>query len=243
MKHISLLIVLLSFTIHSQTNNLDQLLPKGKLVFEDNFNRNAKVETKEDLGLGWRTNSKTRAGGHKQADLRDGKLFIEMYKDADHSTSILHAAPFDDGIVKVKFQMLNPKGFRLNFNDPKAKDLSHAGHVCQVSITPKQIGIMDQITGLFSMDIYNKRKEGTDKKVIAELVKNKSKTFKATLELNHWYEITIVFQEETLTVFIDNQVVGEFKSAGFDHKVKDNIAFSLDSSSAEFDDLRIYSLD
>jgi hypothetical protein len=243
MKNIILLLIMTFTNIHSQNINLDKLLPKAKLVFEDNFNRNEKDETLEDLGLGWKTNSESRAGGHKQADLRDGKLFIEMYKDADHSTSILHAAPFDDGIVKVKFQMLNPKGFRLNFNDPKAKDLSHAGHVCQVSFTPKQIGIVDQITGIFSMDIYNKRKEGIDKKVIAELVKNKSKTFKANLEINHWYEITIIFQQETLTVFIDNQVVGEFKSAGFDHKVKDNIAFSLDSSSAEFDDLRIWSLD
>ncbi|WP_366182426.1 family 16 glycoside hydrolase [Flavobacterium ovatum] len=243
MKNILFLFLITFTNMHSQTVDVNKLISKAKLVFEDNFNRNEKEETIEDLGLGWRTNSKTRAGGHKQADLRDGKLFIEMYKEADHSTSILHSAPFDDGIVKVKFQMLNPKGFKLNFNDPKAKELSHAGHICQVSITPNKIGVTDQITGVFGMDIYNKRKDGVDKKLIQELLKDKSKTFKTNLELNHWYEITIVIQQETISVFIDNQFVGELKSAGFDHKEKENIALSLASSSSEFDDLRIWSLD
>ena len=49
---------------------------RGRLIFEDNFNRNELQEDKEEVGNGWSTNSASRAGGHKQADLRDGTLHI-----------------------------------------------------------------------------------------------------------------------------------------------------------------------
>jgi hypothetical protein len=58
----------------------------------------------------------------------------------------------------VKFQILNPKGFQLNFNHPNAKDLLHAGYIYQLNFKPEQISAMDQITGIFGMDNYNKRK-------------------------------------------------------------------------------------
>ena len=47
---------------------------KGKLIFEDSFDRNESQETKDEIGNGWGINSKSRAGGNKQADLRDGAL-------------------------------------------------------------------------------------------------------------------------------------------------------------------------
>ncbi|MGA9639464.1 hypothetical protein [Flavobacterium sp.] len=243
MNYFSLFLVSSLVSLHAQDKKISLLTSKAKLIFEDNFNREEKNDALEDLGLGWQTNSKARASGHKQADLREGVLFIEKYKNADHSTSILHAAPFDDGIVKVKFNMHSSKGFKLNFNDPKAKELSHAGHIAQVSVTPLEISVMDQLTGIFSMAIYEKRKAGMDKNETQALIKDKTQNYPVQLSLNQWYEITILFEKETLSVWIDDKFMGAFKSTGFDHSVKENIAFSLASASASFDDLKIWSLD
>jgi hypothetical protein len=93
-----LLVFAFILNIHSQTNDIDNLISGAHLVFEDDFNRSEKDETIEDLGMEWKTNSAIRAEGHKQADLREGVLFVEMWKGADHGTSILHTASFDDGL-------------------------------------------------------------------------------------------------------------------------------------------------
>lgn len=139
--------------------------------------------------------------------------------------------------------MLNVKGFKLNFNDPKATHLAHAGHICQVTIAPNEIKLIDHITGIFKTDIHKMRKGGGDKKEIQKLLHGKSSKHDINLMLNQWYEITMVFQKDILSVYIDNTLVGTLKSTGIDHKVKDNIALAIWDSSAEFDDLRVWSLD
>ena len=53
-----------------------------KLLFEDDFQRSESQEDREELGNGWGTNSKKRAGGNKQVDLRDGALFIASVHEA-----------------------------------------------------------------------------------------------------------------------------------------------------------------
>ncbi|TYA74287.1 family 16 glycoside hydrolase [Seonamhaeicola marinus] len=218
----------------------------ANLVFEDNFNREEKDDSIEQLGNGWQTNSKNRAQGHKQADLRNNELYIEMWKDATHGTSILHKAPFDDGIVSVKFKMcsLNNKGkaIQFNFNDPHAKDKTVNGHVCQIAVDPKILKIEDQYTGRFNPILRKKLKNGTDKKEVRKVLAEKIKNIKVNLELNKWYKITMYFKKDTLTVFIDSTYIGEHKSEGFDMQ-KDNIAFSLWSTSGVFDDLQIWALD
>jgi hypothetical protein len=242
MKLVCIFCISVVFGLYAQNPKIDALIETATVVFEDDFNRNEKDDTVEDLGKQWKTNSVKRAQGNKQADLRNGVLYVEMYKEADHGTSILHPIPFDDGIVKVKFNMLNAKGLQLNFNDPKAVHLAHAGHVCQISISPSGIKITDQLTGVFQTEIHKMRKSGGDKKIIQQLLEGKSKSYKVDLELKHWYEITLLFQKETLSVYIDGNFIGALTSEGIDHQMKDNIAFALWESSAEFDDLKVWSL-
>lgn len=211
------------------------------IIFEDDFNRNEQDDSKEELGKNWKTNSTKRAKGIKQADLKDGVLNIKMAKEADHAVSVLHTNPFDDGIVKVKFKMMDSKGIKFNFNDPKARKVAWAGHVCSVAIKPSSIQIVDQLTGYFRLDIHKLRKEGK-KKEAAKLCKNKSVTSKFNFGIDKWYEITMIFEGAKLTVYIDNQKVIDFTSPGLDHQMKDNLAFSV-SGEAEVDDLKIYSLE
>jgi hypothetical protein len=234
-------LIFLSLTMISFAQTPNELIAKGKLIFEDDFNRQEADDSKEQIGKEWKTNSAKRAKGIKQADLKDNALSIKMAKEADHGVSVLHTNPFDDGIVKVRFKMHDAKGIGFNFNDPKARKITWAGHVCAVKVTPKSISITDQITGHFRLDIHNMRKEGK-KKEAAKLCEGKVITKKNKLEIGKWYEMTIVFQGSLLEAYIDGKKITQLNSAGLDHKFKDNIAFAV-SGEVEVDDLKIWSLD
>jgi hypothetical protein len=68
----------------------------GKLLFSDDFERNESDESKEMIGNGWTTNSRTRAKGRKQVDLRDGAIHIVKADVADHGVSVVHEAAFGE---------------------------------------------------------------------------------------------------------------------------------------------------
>lgn len=238
LKLILILFIFLSLPAFAQSPG--ELIPKAKLIFEDDFNRTESDDSKEELGNNWKTNSAKRAQGIKQADLNDGVLHIKMAKEADHGVSVLHTNPFDDGIVTVKFKMLTSKGMKFNYNDPKAKKVTWAGHICAVGVTPNSVQIVDQIEGYFRLDIHNMRKAGK-KKEAAALCKDKAITRKAKLEIGKWYEMTMVFKDSTLTAYIDGQEIAKLDSKGLDH-LKDNIAFAVNGE-VEVDNLKVYSLD
>ena len=226
----------------AKADEVDDLLKsKARLIFQDDFERQEKDNSKEELGKGWVTNSERRAGGVKQGDLKDGTLAITMAKKADHGVSVRHDAPFDDGIVKVRFRMHDPKGIGFNFNDPKCKS-SHAGHICHVGVKPKKVDFRDGKTGVFKKDVREKRLAGAPKNEIWKLVKDKFHYHDVKLKTGQWYEMTILIRGSGMSAWIDGQPVGKLKSAGIDHKVKQNIAFAV-SGRADVDNLRVWSLD
>ncbi|MCM8530595.1 MAG: hypothetical protein NE330_05480 [Lentisphaeraceae bacterium] len=233
-------LILISFILNSYSQTPSELTSKAKLIFEDNFNRKEANTSKEELGKSWKTNSQKRAKGVKQADLRDDVLYIKMAKEADHGVSVLHTNPFNNGVVKIKFKLLDSKGIAFNFNDPKAKKVTWAGHVCAVKVTPKAVKIEDQIDGRFRLDIYKLNKEGK-KKEAAKLRKGKDISKKNSLDIGKWYEMTMIFQDTVLSAYIDDKKITELDSKGLAH-LKDNIAFAV-SGEVEVDDLRVYSLD
>ncbi|MEM7785746.1 MAG: hypothetical protein AAF623_20535, partial [Planctomycetota bacterium] len=113
------------------------------LIFEDDFNRNESVESKEELGNGWQTNSKSRAKGNKQADLRDSTLHIYRHQVADHGVSVRHPIEFQDGRIEMKFKLEN-KGDSLGVNIADMKEKSvHAGHLFKVIVKRNQLEIAD----------------------------------------------------------------------------------------------------
>lgn len=233
-------VVASSATISAAGEIVDLIKSRGKLIFEDDFDRSEADDSKEQLGNGWVTNSKKRAKGTKQADLKNGSLAITMSKVADHGVSVRHDAPFDDGVVKVRFRMHDKKGIGFNFNDPKCKS-SHAGHICHVGVKPGSVDFRDGKTGVFENSIRAKRLAGASKEEIKKLTKGKNAYRKAAVEVDKWYEMTIVIRGDEMTAWIDDKQVGKLKSAGIDHAVKQNIAFAV-SGVADVDDLRIWSL-
>ena len=213
---------------------------RGTLVFSDEFNRSEQDDSREQIGNNWQTNSKRRAAGTKQGDLKDGALTITMAKQADHGVSIKHDAPFDDGVVKVRIRMHDKKGIGFNFNDPKCK-VSHAGHICALQVKPHQVVFRDGKTGIFDLKNRAKRQAGASKEEIQKLTKGKFHYVKTNLDLDRWYEVTIRIQGPVMTAWIDGRKIGELDSAGIDHAVKQNMAFAV-SGVADVDDLRIWSL-
>ena len=242
-----ILILLISFLfVSTLAADPTKFIKEGKLIFEDDFNRAESDDSKEELGKNWVTNSKSRAKGTKQADLKENALEITMAKVADHAVSVRHDAPFDDGIVQARFKIHDKKGMKFNFNDPKAKKVTWAGHIAGVIVTPKTITIQDHKKGIFDLKIREKRKDkntsAQEKKEIKKFLSGKEAKFNHTTELNKWYEITMVFKGPAVSVYVDGNKVGSFSSEGLDHSVKQNLAFSVPSTST-VDDVKIWSLD
>src|SRR3954454_20571722 len=131
----------------------------GKLIFQDDFNRNESQETTDDPGNGWRTNSKARAKGDKQVDLKDGALRIYISANADHAVSVTHAAEFTNGAVTLRFMLEDEKdSLGLDFADAQLKEV-HAGHLCAAKIDHKQVQMIDHKTGGMRLDIHDARTE------------------------------------------------------------------------------------
>ncbi len=108
----------------------DDLMTQGKLIFQDDFNRKESDDAKEELGKNWVTNSKKRAKGGKQTNLTGESVVITMARRwLIMEFSMRHDAPFDCGVVQVRFRMFDAKGIGFNFNDPKC-EVSNARQNC-----------------------------------------------------------------------------------------------------------------
>ena len=123
---------------------------KETLIFEDDFERNEADDTKEEIGKGWASNSASRAKGNKQVDLKDGAMHITFHPVADHAVSVTHPAEFQDGKVNVRFMLpTDADSLGLNFADLQFKEV-HAGHLCMVKVSTKDVQINDLKTGVMA---------------------------------------------------------------------------------------------
>ncbi|QDT78389.1 hypothetical protein Mal35_18380 [Gimesia maris] len=212
---------------------------RGKLIFEDDFERNESQETKDEIGKGWGTNSRTRAAGNKQVDLKNGAMYIYIHKVADHAVSVTHPAEFRDGSVELRFMLENEKdSLGLNFADLKYKKV-HAGHLFMAKVNPRYVELTDLKTG--NMDLKN-RELRLAKKLPPELqeqLKTKRKRFPVKLETGKWYTLLVTVSGEELTVKIDGRTVGSFSSAGMAHPTKRLLRLSVPRN-AVVDDVKIY---
>ena len=213
---------------------------KGKLIFQDDFERNETDESKEQLGKGWSTNSKRRAKGNKQVDLRDGAMHIFIHEQADHAVSVVHPAEFQNGAVSAKIKIDHSKdSFTFNFADPTEKSV-HAGHLFKVSFKPNAVIIQDLKTGVMRLDLRTARKAGKKTPAdVTKMLKTKTKSFAHKLQLGQWHEVGVNIVGDTATVSIAGKKIGSFASEGIQHKTKKLLRLSVPRQ-AYIDDLKIY---
>ena len=213
----------------------------GKLIFQDDFNRNESKPDIEDLGNGWTTNSKSRAKGDKQVALKDGAMRIYISARADHAVSVTHAAEFADGAVTLRFMLEDAKdSLGLDFADPQCKEV-HAGHLCAAKISPKQVELIDHKTGGMRLDIHDAR---TEKKPLTDeqtkALVGKTKNVPHETEIGKWHELQVTIQGDEISVAIDGQAVGSLHSPGIAHPTKRQLRLSIPHN-AVVDDVKIYS--
>ncbi len=215
---------------------------QGTLIFEDNFDRNESQELTDEVGNGWGTNSKSRAGGNKQVDLRDGAMHITMHAAADHAVSVTHPAEFCDGRVEMKFMLENKSdSLGLNFADLEYKQV-WAGHLFKVIVGVEQVELVDLKTGAMDLKTREARTANTLTKQRADELKTKSKKFSHKLEMGKWYTVAATVRGDTLSVAIDGKPIASFASEGMAHPTKRMLRLSIPKS-VVVDDLKIFSLD
>ncbi|NNE92370.1 MAG: hypothetical protein HKN23_12040 [Verrucomicrobiales bacterium] len=211
----------------------------GKLIFEDDFERSESQEEKDEPGKGWGTNSKSRAAGNKQVDLRDGAMHINIHKVADHGVSVTHPAEFTDGTVAMRFKLEDKKdSLGLNFADLKFKEV-HAGHLFAARIHTHEIRLEDLKTGKMKLETRNARKGGKLTSEQKKALASKETKIPNQLEIGTWYDLLVQIEGDQISVSIDGKKVGSFQSEGIAHPTKRTLRLAVPRN-AVVDDVKIW---
>ncbi|MDC0311703.1 LamG domain-containing protein [bacterium] len=211
----------------------------GEVIFEDDFERSESQEKSDEPGNDWSTNSKSRAQGEKQVDLKDGTMRIFLSPKADHAVSVTHPAEFQDGAVGVKFMLEDAKdSIGLNFADLKFKEV-HAGHLCAARISTFDVKLQDLKTGRMAKAVRDASKAKTLTADQKKMLKTKEKGVKNKLETGKWYDLLCVIKGDTMTVSIDGKEISSFSSEGIAHPTKRTLRLSIPKN-VVIDDLKIW---
>lgn len=212
---------------------------RGDLILSDDFERNESQEQTDEPGGGWETNSRGRAKGNKQVDLRDGAMHIAIHEEADHAVSVRHEVEFTDGAVALRFR-LDEKvdSLGLNFADLGEKSV-HAGHLFVVRIRPDRLQIQDLKTGTMRLEIREARKAKALTGEQKEKLEGKVKVFPVEVAIGEWHELLVEVEGDTLRAGIDGEEVGSFSSEGIAHPTKRMLRLAVPRN-AVVDDVRIW---
>lgn len=212
---------------------------EGELIFADDFERSESQEVKDEPGEGWGTNSRTRAKGNKQVDLRDGAMHIYIHAEADHGVSVTQPAEFTDGAVGMKFMLEDKKdSIGLNFADLKFKEV-HAGHLFVAKISPNQVHLQDLKTGNMDLEIREARQAKTLTEEQTAMLKTKEVKLSHESTVGEWHDLLVEVAGDTMTVSIDGSEVGTFSSPGIAHPTKRLLRLAVPRN-AVVDEVRVW---
>ncbi|HSI10422.1 MAG TPA: hypothetical protein VK961_00195 [Chthoniobacter sp.] len=185
-----------------------------------------------------------RWGHYKSGSvIKDGVLVGITPEGSDHpAVDSIKFDPERDLEVSVKFRFVSDKAksFNLWFDDKDYKE-SHAGHICNVSVSPTNVAVGDAKTGNFRNDIYERKKAvpptitDEDKKMLA----TKNKSFPVKVSLQEWHTLVAQTKGDEVTVSIDGKVVGSFKSEGVAHDHKTLVSLTTNQVDVNYDDFSL----
>ncbi len=209
----------------------------GDVIFFDDFNRSEADDSKEQPGNDWSTNSETRAKGDKQVDLANGAMHVTCSPRADHAVSVTHEVAFRDATIELRFKLSKGDSLGVNIADMKEKSV-HAGHICMAQIKAKKLAMTDLKTGRMDRARRKRRQNGNATDEDKRVVKQKSKWFDFDVGLDQWHDLSVTIRGNTMTVAIDGQAVGDFRSEGIGHPTKSRLRLSVPKS-AWVDDVKV----
>jgi len=201
----------------------------SRVIFADDFSG-------EGFGKAW--------GHYKSSSVvKDGVLVGITAPTSDHSAVDHIRLPGERDLeVSVKFRFVSDKvkSFNVWFDDKNYKG-SHAGHICQASISPTSLQVADAKTGGFDLTggLYDRKKANQltaeEKKMLTE----KAKRFPVKLALQDWHTLVVQTEGDEIRVSIDGQAVGSFKSAGINHDTKSLVSLTTNAIDVHYDDFSL----
>ena len=167
----------------------------------------------------------------------DGVLKGVQTRDDHGAVGRIHR-PMRDVRVEFQFQLVGSTGFNAVFDDQKHKG-SHAGHICRVAFTPRQIRLGDDKEGVMRNDIFALRKDPARKAEADPLLVGRSASAPAQLQQQRWHQVAITILGDEMTVSLDGQPAGSLKSPGLAHPTKTSFHFTVNGPGVLFDNVRI----
>jgi hypothetical protein len=185
-----------------------------------------------------------RWGHYKSGSVvKDGVLVGITPEGSDHSA--VDNIKFDgerDLEVSVKFRFVSDKAksFNVWFDDKNYKG-SHAGHICQATVSPKSVNLSDAKTGGFDLTggLYDRKKENRLTPEEKAMLATKAKSFPTSVSLNDWHTLVVHTKGDELSVTIDGKPVASFKSAGIAHETKSLVSLTTNQVDVHYDDFSI----
>lgn len=212
----------------------------GQIVFQDDFNRSTPQSKTDSPGNGWSTNSRARAKGQRQVELRDGAMYIFISPEADHPVSVVHTAAFTNGTLSLRFKLEDKRdSLGVDFADPQCKEV-HAGHLFAVRVFPTKVLLQDLKTGAMRLDIQTARQQ--KQALTAEqqqALKGKQKSVPCPVAVGAWHELVVTVAGDVLSATVDGKSVGALQSPGIGHPTKRVLRLAVPRN-AVVDDVKLW---
>lgn len=200
-----------------------------RVIFSDDFSA-------EGFGKAW--------GHYKSSSVvKDGMLIGITAPTSDHSAvDNIKFTGEKDLQVSVKFRFVSDKAksFNVWFDDKNYKG-SHAGHICQATISPTGVNLADAKTGGFDLSngLYDRKKANQLTEDEKKMLAGKQKRVPATISLNEWHTLVVTTQGDTISITIDGKDAGSFQSAGIAHDTKSLVSLTTNPVDVHYDDFSI----
>jgi len=182
-----------------------------------------------------------KAWGHYKSSsvVKDGVLVGITAPTSDHSAvDNIKIEGERDLEVSVKFRFVSDKAksFNVWFDDKNYKG-SHAGHICQATISPTSVNVSDAKTGGFDLSngLYDRKKANQLTDEEKKMLASKTTKFPVKLSLQEWHALVVNTSGDEVSVSIDGKAVGSFKSPGINHETKSLISLTTNTVDVEYD--------
>ena len=185
-----------------------------------------------------------RWGHYKSASVvKDGVLVGTTAPTSDHSAvDHIRIEGERDLEVSVRFRFVSDKAksFNVWFDDKNYKG-SHAGHICQTTISPSAVSLSDAKTGGFNLEggLYDRKKANQLTEDEKKLLAAKTKRLPLAVSLTEWHTLVVRTTGDEISVSIDGKNAGSFKSDGVTHATKSLVSLTTNPVDVEYDDFAI----